>query len=38
MLARSKLDSTERKISQALINNEIGQEDFMITFNEEKKL
>ena len=38
MLARSKLDSTERKISQALINNEIGQEDFMIIFNEEKKL
>ena len=34
-LARSKLNSTESKISDALINNEISHEDFTIT-NEEK--
>ena len=28
MLARSKLNSIERKISETLINNEITQEDF----------
>ena len=35
MLARSKLNSIESKISEALINNEIIHEDFI--FNEEKK-
>ena len=35
MLARSKLNSIESKISEALINNEISNEDFMITINEE---
>ena len=29
MLARSKLNSIERKISEALINNQISHEDFM---------
>ena len=37
MLARSKLNSIESKISEALINNEIRHEDFMIIINEEKK-
>ena len=37
MLARSKLNSTESKISEALINNEISHEDFMTVLNEEKK-
>ena len=37
MLARSKLNSMESKISEALINNEISQEDFMTIANEEKK-
>ena len=37
MLARSKLNSTESKISEALINNEISHEDFMTILNEEKK-
>ena len=37
MLARSKLNSIESKISEALINNEISHEDFMIILNEEKK-
>ena len=32
MLARSKLNSIESKISEALINNEISHEDF-ITIN-----
>ena len=36
MLARSKLSSIESKISEALINNKISLEDFMI-INEEKK-
>ena len=36
MLARSKLNSIESKISEALINNEISHEDFMTIFNEEK--
>ena len=35
MLARSKLNSTESKTSEALINNEISHEDFMTTLNEE---
>ena len=37
MLARSKLNSIESKISEALINNEISHEDFMTIFNEKKK-
>ena len=37
MLARSKLNSIESKISEALINNEISHEDFMSILNEEKK-
>ena len=37
MLARSKLNSIENKISAALINNEISPEDFMTIINEEKK-
>ena len=37
MLARSKLNSIESKISEALINNEISHEDFMAIINEEKK-
>ena len=37
MLARSKLNSIESKISEALINNEISREDFMAILNEEKK-
>ena len=37
MLARSKLNSIESKISEALINNKISHEDFMTILNEEKK-
>ena len=37
MLARSKLNSTECKISEVLINNEISHENFMAIINEEKK-
>ena len=37
MLARSKLNSIESKISKALTNNEISYEDFMIILNEEAK-
>ena len=37
ILARSKLNSIESKISEALINNEISHEDFMTIINEEKK-
>ena len=37
MLARSKLNGIESKISEALINNEISHEDFMTIINEEKK-
>ena len=36
MLARSKLNSVESKISEAFINNEINYEDFMTILNEEK--
>ena len=35
MLARSKLNSTESKISEALMNNQISHEDFMTIINEE---
>ena len=38
MLARSKLNRIESKISEALINNEIGHEDVTIIINEEKNL
>ena len=37
MLARNKLNSIESKISEALINNEVSHEDFLIIINEEKK-
>ena len=37
MPARSKLNSIESKISEALINNEISNYDFMTIRNEEKK-
>ena len=37
MLARSKLNSIESKISEALMNNEISHEDFMTILNEKKK-
>ena len=36
MLARSKLNNIENKISEALINNEISHEDFMAISNEER--
>ena len=35
MLARSKLNSIESKISEALINNETNHEDFMTLRNEQ---
>ena len=38
MLARSKLNSIESKISEALINNEISHEDLITIINEEKKI
>ena len=37
MLARSKLNSIESKVSEALINSEISHEEFMVIINEEKK-
>ena len=36
MLARSKLNSIESKISEALMNNQISCEDFMTIINEER--
>ena len=36
MLGRSKLNSIEGKISEALINNQISHEDFLTIINEEK--
>ena len=36
MLARSKLNSIEIKISEALITNQISHEDFMKNINEER--
>ena len=36
MLARSKLNSIESKVSEALINSEINHEGFMVIINEEK--
>ena len=35
MLARSKLNSIESKISETSVNNEISHEDFMAIINEE---
>ena len=37
MLATTKLNSIESKISEALANNEISHKDFMTIINEEKK-
>ena len=37
MLARSKLNNIESKISEALMKNEISHEDFESILNEEKK-
>ena len=37
MLPRSKLNSIESKISEALMNNEISHKDFVTILNEEKK-
>ena len=37
MLARSKLNSIERNVSEALINSEISHKDFMVIINEKKK-
>ena len=37
MLARSKLNSIESKVSEALINSEISHEDFIAIINEKKK-
>ena len=36
ILVRSKLNSIESKISEALINNEISHEDFTAIINQEK--
>ena len=36
MLARSKLNSIEGKVSESLINSEISHEDFMVIISEEK--
>ena len=36
MLARSKLNNIERKISEAIINNEITHKDFTTIINKEK--
>ena len=38
MLARSKLNSIESKLSEALINNKISHEDFLTIINEEKTI
>ena len=36
MIATSKLNSIQSKISEALINNQISHEDFMTIINEER--
>ena len=36
MLAKSKSNSTESKISEALINNQISHKDFLTIINEKK--
>ena len=38
MLARTKLNSIESKICEALMNNEISHEDFMTIINDEKNI
>ena len=38
MLARSKLNSIESKISKALISNEIEHDDFATIIDKEKKI
>ena len=38
MLGRSKLNSIESKISEALINSEISHEDLVTIINEEKNI
>ena len=38
MLARSKLNSVESKICEALINNEISHEDFTTIINNKKTI
>ena len=38
MLARSKLNSIESKISKALMDNKISHEDVETIINEEKKI
>ena len=38
MLARSKLNSINNKISKALMDNEISHEDFETIINEEKNI
>ena len=38
MLAKSKLNRVESKISEALTNNKISHEDFMTIINEEKNI
>ena len=38
MIASSKLNSMESKISEAMINNEISHEDFVTIINELKKI
>ena len=38
MLARSKLNSIESKISKALVDNEIKHEDFTTIIDEEKNI
>ena len=37
MLAKSKLNNIESKISKALIDNDISHEDFMTILDEEKE-
>ena len=37
MLARTKLNSVESKISDTLMNNQISHEGFMTIINEERK-
>ena len=38
MLARSKLNGMENKISEALMDNEVSHEDFETIINEEKNI
>ena len=38
MLARSKLNSKESKISKAFMNNQISHEDFETIINEEENI